>query len=69
MCVTEGGLPMTSCTGEPSPQSIDQLTIGDMTRYQQSFDFGARTYELAQWIVSAFAQDSYRVRSDLTLDL
>jgi len=47
----------------------DQLTLAEMTRYQQSFNFGAGTYELGQWIVSTFAQDSYRVRNDLTLDL
>jgi len=47
----------------------DQLTLADMTRYQQSFDFGQGTYALTQWIYTAFAQDSFRVRHDLTLDL
>jgi hypothetical protein len=47
----------------------DQLVLADMTRYQQSFNFGKGTYEITQWIYTAFAQDSFRVRNDLTLDL
>jgi Carboxypeptidase regulatory-like domain/TonB dependent receptor len=47
----------------------DQLTLADMTRYQQSFNFGIGTYELPQWIYTAFAQDKFRARDDLTLDL
>jgi outer membrane receptor protein involved in Fe transport len=45
------------------------LTLADIQRYQQSFNFGAGTYEIGQWILALFAQDSYRVRSDVTLDL
>ncbi|HZR24574.1 MAG TPA: TonB-dependent receptor [Vicinamibacterales bacterium] len=52
-----------------STRSLDQLTIADVQRYQQSFNFGAGTYELSQWIVNVFAQDSFRVRDDVTLDL
>jgi hypothetical protein len=52
-----------------STRPPDQLTLGDMQRYQQSFNLGIGTYELGQQIYSLFAQDSYRVRSDLTLDL
>ncbi len=47
----------------------DQLTLADMQRYQQSFNYGQGTYALSQWISNIFAQDSYRVRRDLTLDL
>jgi hypothetical protein len=47
----------------------DQLALTDMQRYQQSFNFGDATYELSQWIVTLFAQDNYRLRDDLTLDL
>ncbi len=50
-------------------QPPDQLRLSDMQRYQQSFSFGAGTYELAQWIVSAFAQDSIRARNDFTIDV
>jgi hypothetical protein len=51
-------------TGPP-----DQLALSDMQRYQQSFNFGVSSYELGQWIVTAFMQDSYRLRDDLTLDV
>ena len=47
----------------------ERLTLADMQRYQQSFTLGAGRYELSQWIGAVFAQDSYRARSDLTLDL
>ena len=46
-----------------------QLTIADATRYTQSFNLGAGTYELTQWLYTAFAQDKFRVARDLTLDL
>jgi len=52
-----------------STKSLDQLTLADVQRYQQSFNFGAGTYELAQWIANVFVQDSFRARDDLTLDL
>jgi hypothetical protein len=40
-----------------------------MQRYQQSFNFGDATYTLSQWMVTLFAQDNYRLRRDLTVDL
>jgi len=48
---------------------LDQLTLANMTRYQQSFNFGVSTYELRQWLVTLFAQDKFRVARDLTLDV
>jgi hypothetical protein len=45
----------------------EQLTLANMQRYQQSFDFGISSYEFSQWMVALFAQDSYRARSDVTL--
>jgi outer membrane receptor protein involved in Fe transport len=47
----------------------DQLLLSDIQRYQQSFNLGEGAYELNQWLVSLFAQDSVRVRNDLTIDL
>jgi len=47
----------------------DQLMLADMQRYQQSSNLGQGTYVLSQWIYDVFAQDSWRVRDDLTLDL
>jgi hypothetical protein len=46
-----------------------QLTLADITRYTQSFNFGSGTYVLNQWLYALFIQDSYRVRRDLTVDL
>jgi hypothetical protein len=45
------------------------LTIANMTKYQQSFNFGQGTYVLNQWVYDVFVQDSFRASSDLTLDL
>ncbi len=45
------------------------LTIANMTKYQQSFNFGEGTYVLNQWVYDFFVQDSYRVASNVTLDL
>ena len=45
----------------------ERLTLADIQRYQQSFNFGAGTYELPQWLYAVFAQDSYRARNDVTL--
>ena len=51
-----------------STRPLDQLTLADVQRYQQSFNFGVGAYELPQWIGDLFAQDSIRVRSNLTID-
>jgi hypothetical protein len=48
---------------------ISQLTIANATRYTETFNFGISNYALQQWIYDVFAQDSVRLRSDLTLDL
>ncbi len=50
-------------------QPPDQLALSDIQRYQQSFNLGAGTYVLNQWLYTAFVQDSYRVGNDVTLDL
>src|SRR5262249_34178050 len=48
---------------------LQELTLANMTRYQQSFDFGKKTHVLDQWLTSAFVQDHYRVRTDLSVDV
>ena len=48
---------------------IDQLTIADATRYAQTFNFGVNDYTNRQWIYALFAQDTLRVRDDLSVDL
>ncbi len=45
------------------------LTLADVQNYTQPIDFGINSYELPQWLITGFAQDTYRVRNDLTLDL
>lgn len=48
---------------------IDQITLADVTRYTQSFDFGKGTYVQTQWLLDAYLHDRWRVRNDLTFDL
>ena len=60
-----GQFTVTASTTQPP----DQLTLGDMQRYQQSFNLGKGTYVLNQWISTLFVQDSFRATTDLTLDL
>ena len=40
-----------------------------MQNYTQPISFGIDRYNLTQYLFSGFAQDSFRVRRDLTLDL
>jgi carboxypeptidase family protein/TonB-dependent receptor-like protein len=49
--------------------SFDRLTVADMQSYTQGFTFGVSSYTENQWLYSAYVQDSYRARPDLTLDL
>jgi hypothetical protein len=57
-------------TGPSASLPPDQLTIADVQNYSQPFSFGAPTsYTLNQWLGSAFIQDSFRARKDLTLEL
>jgi len=48
---------------------FDQLTLNDVQTYTQPIDFGIDSYELRQWLYTAFAQDSIRLHRDLTVDL
>src|SRR5262249_22288573 len=48
---------------------FDQLTLDDVQTYTQPIDFGIDSYELRQWLYTAFVNDSVRVHRDLTLDL
>lgn len=57
-----------SCLSPTTP--FDQLTLADVLTYAQPYSFGApQSYTLNQWLGAVFAQDSFRVRNDLTLDL
>jgi hypothetical protein len=48
---------------------LGQLTLADVQNYTQPIDFGIDSYDLTQWLYTAFAQDSIRVHRDLTVDL
>jgi hypothetical protein len=46
-----------------------QLTLADVQNYTQPIDFGISSYELPQWLLTGFLQDSIHLRSDLTVDV
>jgi hypothetical protein len=48
---------------------FDQLTLADVQQYTQPVNYGVSSYELNQWLLTGYAQDSFRVSDDLTLDL
>jgi hypothetical protein len=48
---------------------FDQLTLADVQQYTQPISFGVTSYVERQWLLSGFAQDSFRATNDLTLDL
>jgi carboxypeptidase family protein len=47
---------------------FDQLTLADVQNYTQPIDFGINSYNLTQWMYTAFIQDSIHLRRDLTID-
>lgn len=48
---------------------FDQLTLADVQQYTQPINFGISSYELPQWLLTGFVQDSIHLRPDLTVDL
>jgi hypothetical protein len=48
---------------------FNQLTLADVQSYTQPINFGISSYNLPQWLLTGFVQDSFRVSHDLTLDL
>jgi len=56
-------------TGPSRTLPFDQLTIADVLNYQQPINFGIDRYNLPQWLLTGFVQDSIHVRPDLTIDL
>jgi hypothetical protein len=47
---------------------FDQLSLADVQQYTQPISYGVTSYELNQWLLTGYAQDSFRVNDDLTLD-
>jgi hypothetical protein len=56
-------------TGASRTLPFNQLTIGDVLNYQQPINFGIDRYNLPQWLLTGFVQDSIHVCRDLTIDL
>ena len=56
-------------TGPRATLPFDQLLITDVQNYVQPINFGISTYDLKQWLVSGFVQDSFHVHRDLNLEL
>jgi hypothetical protein len=56
-------------SGAPVNPSVptSSLTINDVANYQQSF--GTSTYEIGEWLWSAFVQDDWKPSPNLTLNL
>ena len=48
---------------------FNQLTLADVQSYTQPINFGISSYNLPQWLLTGFVQDSFRVSPDFTLDL
>ena len=48
---------------------FDRLTLSDVQQYTQPISYGVTSYELSQWLITGYAQDSFHVSDDLTLDL
>jgi len=47
---------------------FDQLKLGDVQSYSQPISYGFTTFDLTQWLIAGYAQDSIRVNNDLTID-
>jgi len=50
-------------------RAFDQLTLADVQNYTQPINFGISSYNLKQWLIAGFVQDSIHLRRDLTVDL
>ena len=56
-------------TGPSATLPFDQLTLANVQNYQQPINFGISSYELPQWLLTAFVQDTFHVQPNLTLEL
>ncbi len=46
-----------------------QLTPADVQQYSQPISYGVTDYKLTQWLITGYAQDTFRVTDDLSLDV
>ncbi|HSS20159.1 MAG TPA: TonB-dependent receptor [Pyrinomonadaceae bacterium] len=56
-------------TGARGTLPFDQLTLADVQNYTQPINFGISSYELPQWLLTAFVQDSMHLGRDLMVDV
>ena len=56
-------------TGPSASLPFDQLTLANVQNYQQPINFGISSYELPQWLLTGFVQDTFHVQPNFTLDL
>jgi hypothetical protein len=61
----------TFLTTNPARNQLpfDQLTLADVQSYSQPISFGIDSYKISQWLLTAFIQDDWKVRHDLTINL
>ncbi len=69
-----GGEPGTAVLGtftfrNTTTAPLDQLTLADVQQYTQPISFGISSYNLNQWLITGYVQDSIRANNDLTVDL
>jgi hypothetical protein len=55
-------------TGASSTLPFDQLTLANVQNYTQPINFGISSYELPQWLLTGFVQDSIHLSRDFTFD-
>src|SRR4030095_2072573 len=55
-------------TGPSATLPFDQLTLANVQNYQQPINFGISSYELPQWLLTGFVQDTFHVTKYLHRD-
>ena len=55
-------------TGAANTLPFNQLTLANVQNYQQPINFGISSYELPQWLLTGFVQDSIHLSRNFILD-
>ncbi len=55
-------------TGASATLPFDQLALANVQNYTQPINFGISSYELSQWLLTGFVQDSIHLSRDFTFD-
>jgi len=55
-------------TGASATLPFDQLTLANVQNYTQPINFGISSYDLPQWLLTGFIQDSIHLSRDFTFD-